>query len=202
MSEALHSLIESQLPRGRVETLFDEPLANVRTPDLISLTCSIERLIEHEVYGANRQPTRRRLSVVADRHLFVRCTDRPLPQEVTMSATFATPTSVRRPTARRASTHPAVRLTRRGQIVLVSFALLLMLGVGVALGTGSAATDDPAPSGATETVRVAAGDTLWEIAAERAGGSDVQGVIDEIRSLNAMSTGSLQAGQLLLVPAS
>jgi len=119
-----------------------------------------------------------------------------------MSATFATPTSVRRPAVRRASTHPAVRLTRRGQIVLVSFALLLMLGVGVALGTGSAATDDPAPSGATETVRVAAGDTLWEIAAERAGGSDVQGVIDEIRSLNAMSTGSLQAGQLLLVPAS
>lgn len=123
-----------------------------------------------------------------------------------MSATFVSPTSVRRPAPRRVAQPAvrrggAVRLTRRGQVVLVAFALLLMLGVGVVLGSGSAATDAPAPSGTTETVRVAAGDTLWEIAAERAGGADVQSVIDEIRSLNAMSTGSLQAGQLLLVPA-
>ncbi|MDF9715100.1 LysM peptidoglycan-binding domain-containing protein [Nocardioides sp. ChNu-153] len=126
-----------------------------------------------------------------------------------MSSTYAVPAvRTRRPAAPRSvaaqsARRSTVRLTHRGRVVVVALALLVMLALGVVLGSVSSATDEPGPTGTTETVRVGAGDTLWAIASERAAdGESVQSVIDEIRSLNAMSSGSLQAGQLLVVPTS
>ncbi|HEY1133623.1 MAG TPA: LysM peptidoglycan-binding domain-containing protein [Nocardioides sp.] len=93
-----------------------------------------------------------------------------------------------------------VRLTRRGRIVVVVLGLVAMLALGVVLGSVSSASDE-STAGLTETIRVHQGDTLWDIAAERAGsGESVQDVIDEIRSLNSLATGALQAGDQLLVP--
>lgn len=120
-----------------------------------------------------------------------------------MSTTFVSPAAFRpAPSSRAAVRRPTVRLTRRGRAVVVALALGLMLLVGLALSATSAATDEAGPAGATEAIRVGSGDTLWAIAAERAtDGESVQGVIDEIRSLNGMDSGALDAGQLLLVPA-
>lgn len=132
-------------------------------------------------------------------------------------STYAVPTRIDRPAVdrsvrvarpvrsaapRSSGARPSVRLTRRGRIVVLVLALGLMLGLGLALGAASSASDEAGPSGVTETIRVGSGDTLWDIAAERTPeGQGVQATIDEIRSLNAMDAGALQAGQLLLVPA-
>lgn len=98
------------------------------------------------------------------------------------------------------ATSGAMRLTRRGRAVVLVLGVALMLALGVLWGATSAATDEPGVP-ATETVRVGAGDTLWVIASERVGeGESVQGVIDEIRSLNELPSAALQAGQTLVVP--
>jgi nucleoid-associated protein YgaU len=50
---------------------------------------------------------------------------------------------------------------------------------------------------------VRAGDTLWEIARARLGGTaDPRPFIEEIRDLSGLATSSLEPGQVLLVPPS
>jgi hypothetical protein len=45
------------------------------------------------------------------------------------------------------------------------------------------------------------GDTLWTIASDHAvKGQDVRGYIEQIKTLNGMTSDSLRAGQLLLLP--
>jgi LysM repeat protein len=95
----------------------------------------------------------------------------------------------------------SLRLTRRGRLVVLVLGLIAMLALGVVLGSVSAASDG-STAGRTETIRVQSGDTLWDIAAERAGsGESVQDVIDEIRAINHLSSGALMAGDQLEVPA-
>ncbi|WZH52325.1 MAG: LysM peptidoglycan-binding domain-containing protein [Nocardioides alkalitolerans] len=95
----------------------------------------------------------------------------------------------------------SLRLTRRGRLVVLVLGLIAMLALGVVLGSVSAASDG-STAGRTETIRVQSGDTLWDIAAARAGsGESVQDVIDEIRSINHLSSGALMAGDQLEVPA-
>ncbi|MDQ1102726.1 LysM peptidoglycan-binding domain-containing protein [Nocardioides zeae] len=95
----------------------------------------------------------------------------------------------------------SLRLTRRGRLVVLVLGLVAMLALGVVLGSVSAASDE-STAGQTETIRVQSGDTLWDIAAARAGsGESVQDVIDEIRSINHLSSGALMAGDQLEVPA-
>jgi LysM repeat protein len=65
---------------------------------------------------------------------------------------------------------------------------------------------ESAADNAIETVDsyvVVSGDTLWEIAAlSTDAGDDVRETIDEINELNGLSSGTLQPGQVLLVPSS
>ncbi|YCN58890.1 LysM peptidoglycan-binding domain-containing protein [Rhodococcus erythropolis] len=51
-------------------------------------------------------------------------------------------------------------------------------------------------------VRVAAGESLSDIAAKVAPGQAVGSVIEQIMDLNAMSSSGLSVGQTLIVPAS
>lgn len=92
-----------------------------------------------------------------------------------------------------------VRLTRRGRLVVLVLALLVVLTVGVALGGGSAATGD---AGAETTVVVVdEGDTLWGIASEHAAdGVDVRSAMVEIERLNRLESKMLTLGQRLHVP--
>ena len=97
----------------------------------------------------------------------------------------------------------AVRLTRRGRVVVVIAALLVAFAIGVFVtAAGSVATQQPGTAEPTKIVQVGAGDTLWDIAADLAADGDVRSVMEEIKQLNALDSGVLQAGQRLVVPAS
>ncbi len=56
------------------------------------------------------------------------------------------------------------------------------------------------PEPATVDYRVRAGDTLWMIAAEVADGSDVRGVVTQIRHLNDLDSSIILPGQMLAIP--
>jgi Tfp pilus assembly protein FimV len=96
----------------------------------------------------------------------------------------------------------AVRLTRRGRVVVVVAALLVAFAIGVFVtAAGSVATQRPGSPEPTKIVQVGTGDTLWDIAADLADDGDVRAVMEEIKHLNALDSGVLQAGQRLVVPA-
>ena len=59
----------------------------------------------------------------------------------------------------------AVRLTRRGRLVVFVTSLLLALAVAFVLAGGAVGTDEAGQQVPTEIVQVAPGDTLWGIAA-------------------------------------
>ena len=97
---------------------------------------------------------------------------------------------------------PAVRLTRRGRVVVVVAALVIAFAIGVFVtAAGSVATQQPGSPEPTRIVQVGAGDTLWDIAADLADDGDVRAVMEEIKHLNALDSADLQAGQRLVVPA-
>jgi LysM repeat protein len=102
-----------------------------------------------------------------------------------------------KPAARPRST---VRLTRRGRVVVVLFALLVVLAVGIVVASGSVATDKAGTPEPTAVVMVGPGDTLWDIASAAADDGDVDAMIDRIQRLNALDSGMLVAGQRLLIP--
>ena len=96
-----------------------------------------------------------------------------------------------------------VRLTRRGRAVVVA-----TLTGGLLAGAGSLASASfagsergapPAPQ--LRHVIVQPGDTLWGIAARTAPGVDPRATIQRISDLNGLSSGSLRAGQQLVLPA-
>lgn len=103
--------------------------------------------------------------------------------------------------ARRPAPRGEVRLTRRGRLVVLALALLVVLAVGVALGGGSAATGESGVDVATEVVVVDHGDTLWGIASQRAAhGGEVRAVMAEIEEINRLESAALMVGQRLHVP--
>jgi LysM repeat protein len=78
-------------------------------------------------------------------------------------------------------------------ISTIVVALVLLLASGA--GAGSEAI------GATDAYVVHAGDTLWEIAAERtADGRDVRDTVATIRAINRLTDSVIQPGQILEVP--
>ena len=98
--------------------------------------------------------------------------------------------------------NPSGRLTRRGRlartIVVLSLAVVMVAGFAATSGANQEA---PVKSSALSysVVVVAAGETLWSVAAAYASG-DVQGLINEIREVNNLKGYDLQAGQRLRVP--
>jgi hypothetical protein len=97
-------------------------------------------------------------------------------------------------------------LTNRGKNVVRGFAvasLLVVIGAGFS-AVGSSASEKVVPGVVTTKdyvrVVVAPGETLWSVAALVAGSSDVAAVVDEIVSVNHLSSSSVAAGTRLLVP--
>ena len=104
-----------------------------------------------------------------------------------------------RTTARAVRTTGAVRLTRRGRVVV----LLLLLAVGAVLSlaiTSSGAASGTAQQVPVQYVTVAPGDTLWSIAGEVAPDADPRDTLAEIIELNALDASSIRAGQRIAVP--
>jgi hypothetical protein len=96
-----------------------------------------------------------------------------------------------------------VRLTRRGRVVVL-LALLTLTLVAFSLGrVGSEAAPRTAQTGTTTTSTVVQpGESLWAVAKRVAPGHDPRAVIDQIAELNNLSSSGLQAGQVLVIPAS
>lgn len=90
------------------------------------------------------------------------------------------------------------RLTGRGR-VLVAMVWVLMIGAAVLLVvTRSPAIDS---GGATTTVRIEVGDTLWEVARDVAPQADPREVVDAIVELNGLgSGGDIRPGDVVQVP--
>lgn len=92
-----------------------------------------------------------------------------------------------------------LRLTRRGRVVLVLLAMILV----APMATWGATAVASSPGEPTE-VRVHAvqpGETLWGFAEEVAQpGEDVRHAVARLQDLNEMSSGTVRVGELLLLP--
>jgi len=96
---------------------------------------------------------------------------------------------------------PGLRLTRRAHLVLGLLAALAA-AVAVIAATGRVqALDDtaPVPASAPAEVVVAPGETLWSIAERVAPDRDPRGIVEQVRRLNGLPSGDVQAGQRLLL---
>jgi LysM repeat protein len=95
----------------------------------------------------------------------------------------------------------ALRLTRRGRLVIL--AMLLVVGAVVSLAiTSSGAASSTAQAIPVQYVTVAPGDTLWSIAGEVAPDADRRDTVAQIIERNALPGSSVEAGQRLAVPVS
>lgn len=94
---------------------------------------------------------------------------------------------------------PALRLTRRGRLVLTGAATLMALvgSLGIA-GAGEAG--EGRPDGSTVTVTVQPGQTLWGIAGGVSSGLDRAQAVEDLKALNGLTTPYVHAGQRLVVP--
>lgn len=90
----------------------------------------------------------------------------------------------------------------RARWVLLAAAVAALLGFGYAReAAGSSLVGSNGPV-AVETVTVAPGDTLWDIASRRYPGADVREKVFQIEQLNGLSGPTILAGERLRVPAS
>ncbi len=112
--------------------------------------------------------------------------------------------SFERPTARSAS-RSARRLyaidtpqARRRRRTLAAVIVAITVAI---VGPQAVAGDEPPVPVAFDTYTVAAGETLWSIAADLTPtGDDVNETIGEIQALNAKESSALQAGEQILIP--
>jgi Tfp pilus assembly protein FimV len=117
---------------------------------------------------------------------------------ISFSHTYAArPIRVARPSA----AAPQLRLTRRGRLTVFVLALLFAATVAFVLAGGSSASDEQGGTPvATERIMVTPGQTLWQIAADRADDGEIRQMVDAIEKLNALEEPMLYAGQELFVP--
>lgn len=89
----------------------------------------------------------------------------------------------------------------RARWALLAAAAAALLTVGYAREAASSPLVGGASPAAPQTVTVASGDTLWDIASSRYPGADVRQKVFEIEQLNGLSGPTIEAGQRLRVPA-
>jgi nucleoid-associated protein YgaU len=112
-------------------------------------------------------------------------------------------------TATQRSQRPAaIRLTRRGRLVVAGFAMLVVIVAATVLwmtaaGSVQASSRGGAPGspyqGMTQVV-VRPGQTLWSIAAAAEPAASSWAVVQQITEVNALNGATIHAGQLLWVP--
>ena len=92
---------------------------------------------------------------------------------------------------------PALRLTRRGRVVVLIFLSLITAGLGalVATSSGAAGTGAEAP-----VTVVRPNDTLWRIATREFPDRDPFEAIDAIRRLNGINDYTVRPGEELRLP--
>jgi hypothetical protein len=100
------------------------------------------------------------------------------------------------------SAQPRLRLTKRGRVVFTSLAAVpVVAGVMLLALNGGGATATSSGGAQLEEVTVQAGQSLWSLAEDIAPDVDPRDVVSDILSVNQLQTGSVQAGQRLMLPA-
>lgn len=103
----------------------------------------------------------------------------------------------------------ALRLTRRGRLLLLGLPVLLATAVLLAgllltitslLNQAQAATGEQTGVSAVE-VSVNPGDTLWSLAQDASTDDDVREVMAAITEINNLESSQLQPGEVLHIPA-
>lgn len=120
----------------------------------------------------------------------------------TISIQATTITAVPAPADGRSVT-TRLRLTARGRRLLAALAaapVIAAIAVSLLAGGSAVASGESPEPVAFETVTVLPGDTLWSIAADAAPGVDPRDVIDDIKSLNNLSSGMIQVGASIAIP--
>ncbi len=106
--------------------------------------------------------------------------------------------------SRPAADSRSLRLTSRGRVVLAVGAAAAASLFGLAAAGSAQAADHGTPSGAAghsmARILVQPGQTLWSIALQADPQADPRLVVRQIMAVNALSGGSVTAGQRLLVP--
>jgi len=98
---------------------------------------------------------------------------------------------------------PHLRITRRGRAVLtLLIAIPLAIGAAVmGVGAVGAAAGSHGSTATFQYVTVEPGESLWQVAEGVAPKADPREVIADILSLNNLSSGDVQAGERLAIPA-
>ena len=95
----------------------------------------------------------------------------------------------------------ALRLTRRGRLVVVALFLATLFAGGVLFGsTSTRATAEPGVAKDYQYLVVQPGQTLWGIAKQVAPGDDPRATIEAIRRLNGLPDTGVEAGQRIALP--
>lgn len=95
-----------------------------------------------------------------------------------------------------------LRITARGQVVLVSFvAIVLAIVVGFfTFGTTGANASTEAGSNDFTYVSIHSGETLWDVASRLDPNADPRDLIAEIVQLNALTGSDVEVGQRIALP--
>ncbi|MEU4294413.1 LysM peptidoglycan-binding domain-containing protein [Kribbella sp. NPDC026596] len=97
---------------------------------------------------------------------------------------------------------PALRLTRRGRMLLTALSVIVFGSAIVVLGLRMAGVLEPGPDfSRTVPVQVAPGQTLWSIAQDTNPAQDPGTVVEKIADLNKLSSpADIVPGQTLQIP--
>ena len=115
---------------------------------------------------------------------------------VTTSVSNRSDVAVRVPSAA-----PRLRLTKRGRVVFTTLASLPVVAVVMFFAlNGGGATATSSSGAALEEITLQAGQSLWQLAEDIAPHDDPRDVISDIMAVNQLESGSVQAGQRLMLP--
>ena len=101
---------------------------------------------------------------------------------------------------------PRLHITKRGRAV-VTFLIAVPLAIAAAvfglgaLGTSAAAGSSTGSATSFQYVTVEPGESLWQLAEAIAPTADPRDVVADILTLNNLSSGDVQPGQRLAIPA-
>jgi len=98
---------------------------------------------------------------------------------------------------------PRLRLTRRGRIVvgaLLAAPVAVALAISALSGAASAQAGSVSSTTSFDYITVAAGESLWDLAAWVAPDEDPREVVGALIELNQLGTSEVQPGQRLAVP--
>jgi hypothetical protein len=99
------------------------------------------------------------------------------------------------------SAAPRLRLTKRGRVVFTTLASLPVVAAVMFFAlNGGGATATSSSGAALEEITLQAGQSLWQLAEDIAPHDDPRDVISDIMAVNQLESGSVQAGQRLLLP--